>query len=118
MYVGLDIGGTKILGGLFDKQTLAPRGMGDHHIRMKTLLLELHGPMQHGFAANDFGLHINDPGVYALGAAAAWEVGVNLHPLPQHAGFVGQEQGMHLMPERSQCRGQVFELTGKILVKK
>ena len=90
--------------------------MRNHHIRIKPLLLELHSPMQHRFAANDLGFHVDDPRVNPGRAAAFGEISVHLHALPQHAGFVGQQQRMHFVAGSSQSRCQVFELTREILM--
>jgi len=74
--------------------------------------------MQYRFAANDLGFHIDDLRVNPGRAAAFREIGMHLHALPQHAGFVGQQQRMHFMAASCQRRCQVLELTGKILMKK
>ena len=103
---------------MFDEQAFTPRRMGDHHIRHQALLSRGQRPMQHRLTPKGFRLRIHQPWMNLRGAAALGPIGVHLNTAPGLDGLLGHEKGMHLVSQGAQRRGEVFELTREILVKK
>src|SRR5690606_36359854 len=80
-----------------EKQALPPAGVGDNQVWIKALGFEFFRTAKGGFATNDLGFEVANPGVDAFAICACYRVGDQLYTLPFGCRLVSQYKCSHIM---------------------
>jgi len=100
----------------FEKQALAPAGVGDDGIGRETPGLEPQRRAEARLAADYLGLEVGDPGVDVRGRAPCRSVRKELYTLPLSRRDLLHRQRDHGVAALHERRGEVLELAGEVLV--